>query len=163
MFDDKIDVAEIMRSIREEIEPDDEMDFLSGSTSNENVKQIIKEYSRVQEFITNTREENRKYLTLYQVNVPNYARFGKVLSKVFIFIAKCVRKCVHYLTANQVVVNHNFDSCINALVESQNQIMKYLVDSENENIMLKEKIMELEKQIELVNVVDVKLENEGKK
>lgn len=127
MFDNQIDVAKIMREIKESVGIGEEGEEKGRSFTRyktDALNGIVNEYVRIESFITNTLTKNHEYINVYQSNIPSYNRFGRVLGKAFRFIAKGIRKCTEYLFKNQIMVNQSMEACIKALTESQMQLVK---------------------------------------
>lgn len=127
MFDNQIDVAKIMREIKESVGVGNEEEGKNRSFvkyKTDALNEIMNEYIRIESFITNTLAKNHEYINIYQSNVPSYNRYGRIPGKIFRFIAKGIRKCTEYLFRNQVVVNQSMEACIKALTESQMQLVK---------------------------------------
>lgn len=123
MFNEQIDVAQIMRDIKKKV-----YDSQAGIESlqyvnldaNDKARLISQknEYERIGSFIYNTCMNLRKDINIGS-RIPAYERFPKPIALLFRFLARISRKSIHYIIRDQVQVNSDFEACINAVIERE--------------------------------------------
>lgn len=114
MFDQIVDVAAIMRHIKASVAENQPQNEYSQDDS---FSETDKEIKRIHEFLENTRCSAVPYLDM-GMRIPAFSRFCVPVRKLFYFIARLIRKATLFMTREQSIVNHSVDSCIKALVES---------------------------------------------
>ncbi len=154
MYNNEIDVAAIMREIKASVVPQNDFTLapeqLNGLIE---VRDAYKELNRIQEFITNTRNNSAPFLDM-GMRLPECSRFNLFLRKILRFVARFIRKAIHHISKEQSIVNHNTDACIKALTESNQVILKTLFcmnELSESNKQLSQRIQELEKQLRFCN------------
>lgn len=128
MFDNEIDVAAIMQKIKQSVVGNDVDECIESN-----------EVERITEFINNTRRENEPYMEI-GLRLPQALRFPSVIRKIIVLFSRAVRKSTRFMAKDQIIVNHNVDACIKALVEREdaikNDFEQRLQDLECQNVQL---------------------------
>lgn len=157
MFDNKIDVAEIMHQIKAQIEPEEEkMNSVLYRLNNPTIKNVVYEFDKTKENLLKLLEVNREFVNIYQSNIPMYNKYGRIPGKIFRFIARCVRKCNEYLFKNQIKVNQTYMECLKEIIENQDQLVKsfvYVDRLSTECVELEQRICKIEKELIKGNIL----------
>ena len=114
MFDSKVDVAAIMQEIKRSVLGDMDNEYALGN-----------EAEKIADFIHNTRKENEPYMEI-GLRLPQALRFPAPVRKMIVLFSRLVRKSTRFIAKDQIIVNHNVDACIKALVEREDAIRKEL-------------------------------------
>lgn len=107
MFDEKTDVAEIMRQIKKGV--------------------MFDEVKRVTDFLENTNEDSKKYIEIGSI-LPECQRFPVLIRKIFRFIARVIRRSSRFIARDQIALNYNVNQCISALIERDDAVKNQLLD-----------------------------------
>lgn len=147
MFNETIDVADIMRKIRSEVLPDDNFDVQFDSNVSQELSNLTNDIKRIHEFIINTRNniENHKNIGY---NIPAYSRFPWIVRKPFHFISRIFSLAIRFITREQNIVNNDVSASIKAIVESEQQIFKALSIISNHSSKLEEINVVLSKKLD---------------
>lgn len=132
MFDKDINVAEIMKEIRQKAQKKQQESnafnnerFDTKVIMNPEIKAIYVELKRINEFIINKYEYTKEHETI-AIKLPYSSRKPIILQKIIIIIRRCVRKISNYIWLEQNVVNQSLNVNIKALYESQMEMSKCL-------------------------------------
>lgn len=123
MFNEQIDVAQIMRDIKKKVY-DSQIGIESLQYVNLSAKDKAElvaqknEYERIGSFIYNTRMNLGKGINIGST-IPAYERFPKPVALLFRFLARISRKSIHYIIRDQIQVNNDFEACIKAVCERE--------------------------------------------
>lgn len=118
MFDENIDVAAIMREIKADVTGDDFGENIRYSLYNSDT-------NRITDFIVNVMNDSEKYLDIGN-HLPLCERYPSFIGVIFRVISRIIRKSARFILRDQIAVNHNTISCLNALIEREDSIYTIL-------------------------------------
>ncbi|MGB8452462.1 MAG: class I SAM-dependent methyltransferase [Anaerocolumna sp.] len=121
MYNETINVAEIMRKLKAEIIPEEEITF-----SNNTPKVLIEtvnEVNRIHTFLINTRYDIDKHIDIGN-KIPDYNRFNWILKNFLRVLTRLIAKATRFITREQAIVNSDVSNSLKAVVESEQQMMK---------------------------------------
>ena len=151
MFSEEIDVASIMRDIKEEVlkEGSQELDFseISGRTYFENIHSQMSEYNqaseRIAKYLANTHAETVSRLNI-GFTLPQFGKFGRFIGFFARQFARIIRKSISFVIQDQRDVNIKQAEMARALLE-----LSDVLDMKIKLINLR--IDDLEKMIKQIN------------
>ena len=127
LFNQEIDVAQIMQEIKAKalaMQPTGMM--YSDTESNDCLKSVDQNLSRIGDFIQNTLNDSTNYQEMGAV-IPVGARWKGILRKMLIFFRRLVRKSTRFLVEDQMRFNQLSNQNIKALMEGQEQLRQAIV------------------------------------
>lgn len=135
MYDTEINVSEIMRKIKEQVIPIDELEDLDYNNSSDIFTKEIQKIKITHEYIENIQENMQPYLMTGQ-RLPEFTRFPWPIRKILRLVARIFARCTRFITIEQNMVNQNLIEIIQNLMESEKELislMKYLNDKKEIN------------------------------
>jgi hypothetical protein len=128
LFDEKIDVAEIMRQIKQDVlEKDDLTDLFPAGmpASDQELRSALREIAQLTRTIQITREELHDARNVGGV-IPSYERFPTPIRQLFRFFSRGLRKGIQFVIQDQVDVNSRIDTVLSAM-EKKEELMMQLI------------------------------------
>ncbi len=133
LYEEDIDVAAIMREIRDSIVPEEEGLFISD------------EVDRINQFLENTRHDMSEHLSVGMTLPPVSNRHNPVMRKLIVFARKVVRKLCKFLIGEQIIVNEGGYACVKALSEKDEAIY---IESSRQINELRNEVERLRREVE---------------
>jgi len=125
MFDRKIDVALIMKQIKQQIIPEDEWESCENREMADKFNELKSKIESSHYLVSDLKEHMEPYLET-GFFIPTFARFPKLARKALRFFAKSVARSTRFITREQNFVNHDLHASVEALLESQQNILQEL-------------------------------------
>ena len=135
MFDEKVDVAEIMLQIKHEamqIEAIDDFSFDCFPNSDLSFRKASREISRLSKTIDETRKELHDARNIGGL-VPVYERFPTPLRQIFRLFSRILRKGLQFAIQDQVNVNSQIDTILSAIDRREELMMQLILRMEASN------------------------------
>ena len=130
----QIDVAKIMHEIRANVIPDD----YSYTES--------KDFDELKRIVWERREDNQNYIEIGS-HLPQGKRFPGIIRLMIQIVARAVRKATRFMMVDQIIVNRNVDSSLDALSQCDevmyNKLMSEIEKLKKENQELSQKVAAL--------------------
>lgn len=114
MFDQTVDVAQIMRSIKDKY-----------SNAENGIDESLGKERIICEYIYNVRSSYEGYL-FPGSHLPEAKRYPNIIRKCIRIIARIIRKCNGFIIRDQQFVNVNVDNCIRAIGEREDLMFSML-------------------------------------
>lgn len=152
MFDEKIDVAEIMHQIKKEASRITVAEKLGNSrilVSKQTNQEMLLEIEELTKTIKQARNGLHDSRNIGGI-IPSYSRFPAPIRQLFRFFSKGMRKGIQFVIQDQVDVNSQIDSILEAIEKREMLILQLLfqvntsaaVPDEQENNLKKAGILE---------------------
>ena len=152
MFNAEIDVAAIMREIKQAAQAFDENSYDTDNLE-DNISAIKNELIRINDFIYNTQNDSEKFVEMGKEIPINMSR-PYIIRKLLTLYRRFFRKSTRFLALDQKKYNEYVSAEVKALQEGQSQVIK-LIDLimavKSENINLQNQVKEFNSSMKLID------------
>jgi len=135
VFDEKVDVAEIMEQIKQEVKLNDGIeelvapDLLPAAQDNREILYMISQSTRM---IRETREKLHDSRNIGHM-VPRYEKFPVPVRQFFRLLSRITRKAIQFVIQDQVDVNSQVDSILGEMEKREALILRLILQNTGVN------------------------------
>ena len=129
LFHREIDVAEIMREVKQKALNMSCVDMSEEGISEDagaNLFRMDANLNRISEFITNTLKKSESYIEMGAI-IPIGTRWKGLFRKLILLLKRLIRKATRFLVEDQLQFNQMSNQNIRALMEGQEQLRQAIV------------------------------------
>jgi len=147
VFDDRVDVAEIMLQIKKEAIQKEHVEEIYPSvdfSSDQTVQDTIRDIAQLTKTIRETRRELHDSRNVGGI-VPAYAKFPPPFRQLFRFFSRILRKGIQFVIQDQVNVNSQIDTILSAVEKKEELMMRLILEMNREKKEKEESVTDSQK------------------